>query len=83
MANGEENTIKSKEKKYQNCIHKHPSLIEEGIVELSDALNTDPKYMLKSLGTELNFGSGPIDNLFVDFNAVLTIVECKLYITVP
>ena len=38
MANGEENTIKSKEKKYQNCIHKHPSLIEEGIVELSDAL---------------------------------------------
>lgn len=72
-------TERTKEKFWQNLIHEHPDLIKEGIPELSDSLNCKPYYKLHPIATEINFDSGPMDNLFIDYNAVLTIVECKLY----
>ena len=32
-----------------------------------------------SLGRETPLNSGPIDNLFIDANGILTLVECKRY----
>ncbi len=32
-----------------------------------------------SLGREVPLGSGPVDNLFLDTNAIITFVECKRY----
>ena len=62
----------------QVAVHTNPGLILQGVPDIDPEFCRDsPK--LVSLGRELPLGSGPVDNLFIDVNAILTFVECKLY----
>jgi hypothetical protein len=62
----------------QAAIHSRPDLVLSGIPEINPQFCPDAPGLL-SLGREISLSSGPIDNLFIDVNAVLTFVECKRY----
>ncbi len=62
----------------QELVHLKPEIVLGGIPEISpDYCNDVPPVL--SLGRETPLKSGPIDNLFIDANGILTLVECKLY----
>ena len=62
----------------QVAVHTNPGLILQGVPDIDPEFCTDSPQLI-SLGREVPLGSGPVDNLFVDVNAILTFVECKLY----
>ena len=62
----------------QAAIHANPVLILQGIPDIDPEFCKDSPRLV-SLGREVPLSSGPIDNLFVDVNGILTFVECKLY----
>ncbi|OUR95743.1 hypothetical protein A9Q84_14675 [Halobacteriovorax marinus] len=62
----------------QKHIHENPADLQNGIPELDPDLNESVPRLI-SLGREIPLLSGPLDNLFIDINGVLTIVECKRY----
>lgn len=62
----------------QAAVHSRPELILAGIPEINPEFCPDAPKLL-SLGREIPLFSGPVDNLFIDINAVLTFVECKRY----
>jgi hypothetical protein len=66
------------ESQLQELVHNNPDIILTGIPEINPELCPDTPSML-SLGREIPLSSGAIDNMFVDVNAILTFVECKLY----
>jgi hypothetical protein len=68
----------SNEDSMQAAIHSRPDLVLSGIPEINPQFCPDAPGLL-SLGREISLSSGPIDNLFIDVNAVLTFVECKRY----
>lgn len=68
----------STEDAMQASVHSNPQLILSGIPEINPVFCPDSPGLI-SLGREIQLASGPIDNLFIDANAVLTFVECKRY----
>lgn len=65
---------------FSELIHKEPEIILSGIPEINpDLCPGDTPGILLSLGREIKLDNGWIDNLYIDTNAVLTFVECKLY----
>jgi hypothetical protein len=62
----------------RDSLHAAPSLLLTGFPELDPRFCPDSPHLV-SLGREVPFSSGFIDNLFIDPNGVLTLVECKLY----
>ena len=66
------------ESAFQALIHQKPSIVLSGIPEIDPALCPDTPAIV-SLGREIKLDSGPIDNLYIDTNAILTFVECKRY----
>lgn len=62
----------------QELIHHNPDIVLSGIPEVNPNLCPDTPAII-SLGREVSLASGPIDNLFIDTNAILTFVECKRY----
>ncbi len=66
------------ESRFQQLIHEDPNIILSGIPEIDPNLCSDTPTIV-SLGREIRLDSGPIDNLYIDTNAVLTFVECKRY----
>ena len=66
------------EDEMQELVHRNPGLILSGIPEIDPGLCSDTAGLV-SLGREISLSSGPVDNLFIDVNAVLTFVECKRY----
>jgi len=59
-------------------VHNQPELVLSGIPEINPEFCPDAPSLL-SLGREISLSTGPIDNLFIDINGVLTFVECKRY----
>ncbi|PJA31772.1 MAG: hypothetical protein CO187_07570 [Zetaproteobacteria bacterium CG_4_9_14_3_um_filter_53_7] len=68
----------STEDAMQAAVHHSPELVLSGIPEINPEFCPDMPGLL-SLGREIPLSTGPIDNLFIDVNAVLTFVECKRY----
>jgi len=66
------------ESEMQALIHKEPNIVLSGIPEIDPQYCPDTPNII-SLGREIPLNSGPIDNLFIDTNAIITFVECKLY----
>jgi hypothetical protein len=66
------------ESEMQAVVHERPELILSGIPEINPQFCPDVPTLF-SLGREVSLASGPIDNLYIDVNAVLTLVECKRY----
>lgn len=66
------------EEEMQGLVHDRPELVTSGIPEINPEFCPDTPQMV-SLGREIPLASGPVDNLFVDTNAILTFVECKRY----
>lgn len=66
------------ESELQALIHEKPEIVLSGIPEISPDYCLDVPAVI-SLGREIPLTSGPIDNLFIDANAILTFVECKRY----
>ena len=66
------------ESKLQKLIHENPEIILSGILEINPQYCPDTPSIL-SLGREIPLNSGPIDNLYIDTNAIITLVECKRY----
>ena len=66
------------ESAFQELIHSKPEIVISGIPEIDPTLCPDTPTII-SLGREIRLDSGPIDNLYIDTNAVLTFVECKRY----
>jgi len=62
----------------QELIHNCPEIVLSGIPEVNPNLCPDTPTIV-SLGREVSLASGPIDNLYIDTNAILTFVECKRY----
>ncbi len=62
----------------QALVHEKPEIVLSGIPEISPDYCLDVPAVI-SLGREIPLTSGPIDNLFIDANAILTFVECKRY----
>lgn len=62
----------------QVVVHSRPELVLSGIPEINPEFCPDAPGLI-SLGREVRLASGPIDNLFIDVNAILTFVECKRY----
>ncbi len=62
----------------QELIHNNPEIVLSGIPEVNPNLCPDTPAII-SLGREVSLASGPIDNLYIDTNAILTFVECKRY----
>ncbi len=62
----------------QLAVHQDPGIILSGIPEANPEFCPDVPGLI-SLGREIQLASGPIDNLFIDANAILTFVECKRY----
>ena len=66
------------ERDLQELVHLKPEIVLGGIPEISpDYCNDVPPVL--SLGRETPLNSGPIDNIFIDANGILTLVECKRY----
>lgn len=68
----------SSEDTMQAAVHNRPELVLAGIPEINPDFCPDVPVLV-SLGREISLFSGPVDNLFIDVNAVLTFVECKRY----
>ena len=66
------------ERDLQELVHMKPQIVLGGIPEISPDYCKDVPPVL-SLGRETPLNSGPIDNLFIDANGILTLVECKRY----
>lgn len=66
------------EAQLQEIAHLRPELILAGIPEIDPSRCPDSPSLI-SLGREVALDSGPIDNLYIDINAILTFVECKRY----
>ncbi|MBD2076435.1 hypothetical protein H6F86_21620 [Phormidium sp. FACHB-592] len=66
------------EAELQQLVHEQPELILSGIPEINPVYCSDTPKIL-SLGREIPLRSGPIDNLYVDTNGIITLVECKTY----
>ena len=66
------------ETELQKLVHEKPELVLSGIPEVNPEHCPDTPMMV-SLGTEIGLDSGPVDNLFIDTNAIFTFVECKRY----
>ena len=66
------------EEELQKLVHERPELILSGIPEIDPQYCPDTPFIV-SLGREVPLNSGPIDNLYVDTNAIVTFVECKRY----
>jgi hypothetical protein len=64
------------ESELQSLVHLRPEIVLGGIPEISPDYCSDVPAAI-SLGREIQLASGPIDNLFIDANAILTFVECK------
>ncbi len=64
------------ESELQSLVHLRPEIVLGGIAEISPDYCSDVPAAI-SLGREIQLASGPIDNLFIDANAILTFVECK------
>jgi hypothetical protein len=64
------------ESELQTLVDEKPEIVLGGIPEISPDYCSDVPAVL-SLGREIPLSSGPIDNLFIDANAILTFVECK------
>ncbi len=62
----------------QLLVHERPDVILSGIPEINPQFCPDTPAIL-SLGREIPLNSGPIDNLYIDTNAIITFVECKRY----
>jgi len=62
----------------RDLLHETPTLLLTGFPELDPRFCPDSPNLV-SLGREVPLSSGPIDNLFIDPNGVLTLVECKGY----
>ncbi len=62
----------------RDLLHKTPTLLLTGFPELDPRFCPDSPHLV-SLGREIPLLSGPVDNLFIDPNGVLTLVECKGY----
>jgi len=62
----------------QNLVHEKPEVILSGIPEINPQYCPDTPTII-SLGREIPLSSGPIDNLYIDTNAIITFVECKRY----
>ena len=60
----------------QHLAHTSPEVVLSGIPEISSSYCSDAGTVV-SLGREIPLDSGRLDNLYVDANAILTIVECK------
>ncbi|MBY5920885.1 hypothetical protein [Ferrimonas balearica] len=66
------------EDEMQALVDGQPEVILSGIPEINPDYCPDASGLL-SLGREIPLSSGSLDNLFIDVNAVLTLVECKRY----
>jgi len=66
------------ESKFQQLIHEQPEIVLSGIPEINTQYCPDVPSIV-SLGREIPLSSGPIDNLYIDANAIITFVECKRY----
>lgn len=66
------------ESELQKLVHDCPEIVLNGIPEISPYYCSDAPPLV-SLGRETPLNSGPIDNLFIDANGILTLVECKRY----
>ena len=66
------------ESEFQELIHTNPEILLSGILEINPRFCPDTP-MLLSLGREIPLSSGPIDNMYIDVNGVITFVECKRY----
>jgi hypothetical protein len=66
------------ESEFQRLVHKNPEVILSGILEINPQYCPDTPSII-SLGREIPLNSGPIDNLYIDTNAIITFVECKIY----
>lgn len=64
------------ESELQTLVDERPEIVLGGIPEISPDYCSDVPAVL-SLGREIPLSSGPIDNLLIDANAILTFVECK------
>jgi hypothetical protein len=64
------------ESELQALVDEKPEVVLGGIPEISPDYCSDVPAVL-SLGREISLSSGPIDNLLIDANAILTFVECK------
>ena len=62
----------------QTDVHNHPELVLSGIPEINPEFCPDVPGLV-SLGREISLSTGPVDNLFIDINGILTFVECKRY----
>lgn len=62
----------------QAAMHENPELLLSGIPDINPEYCPDAPSLVP-LGREIQLASGPIDNLFIDVNAILTFVECKRY----
>ncbi len=62
----------------RDLLHETPTLLLTGFPELDPRFCPDSPHLV-SLGREIPLLSGPVDNLFIDPNGVLTLVECKGY----
>lgn len=62
----------------QQLVHEQPDIILTGIPEINPQFCPDTPR-ITSLGREIPLTSGPIDNLYIDSNAIITFVECKRY----
>jgi len=67
-----------REEQLRDILHEQPELLLEGLPEINPVFCPDAP-MLVSLGREIRLLSGPIDNMFIDLNGIVTLVECKLY----
>lgn len=76
MLDGKGKSMFKYETELQDLVHRQPEIVLSGIPEISPDYCSDVPTPL-SLGRELPLASGPIDNLFIDANAILTFVECK------
>jgi len=66
------------ESEFQELIHNNPEILLSGILEINPRFCPDTPTLL-SLGREIPLSSGPIDNMYIDVNGVITFVECKRY----
>jgi hypothetical protein len=66
------------ENQLQQLIHEKPEVILSGIPEVNPQYCPDAPLIFP-LGREIPLNSGPIDNMYLDTNAIATFVECKRY----
>lgn len=66
------------ESAFQALVHDQPGILLSGVPDIDPDRCPDTPSLI-SLGREVSLASGPIDNLFIDINGILTFVECKRY----